>query len=636
MYTFVYFGVMYNSMFLRIFIVRFMSKKSFVWDYFNAKNKDFAVCSKCKCLIATKGGSTKGMKTHLKAKHGIEEPNPPYISDESQSKHEEIPTKKTKITHFFSTSEDNSVHAVIARLTAKDLLPFSVLSTSLDLRMAMHCWNVDIPKSPNTIRQYMLAYAEKLQTDISGMLNSKKESGERFSCSLDEWTSSSSKRFLNLNIHTSNHETYNLGLIRITGSATAEVCLDLIKIRLNKFGLNIDKDIVCFTTDGAAVMIKLMRIASCEHQLCYAHAIHLSVCDVLYKRTQYSVDSETEHSVEEIDSEEEVENCGETLAFVNDPPAVSYQSSNIHNCIEKVRNIVRSVKRSPLKNDQLQKYVVEETGSEKCLLLDVKVRWNSLLLMISRFLEVIKPIKKAMLDWNIVYEVSERDIDMMKSLISALEPLDLVIKKLSDRTTNLLTAHAAINFAISELKSTNSSISQELASSLENRILSRSRTDLLQTLKFLKTHPTQHQATTAIEMNTIKYTLASLAERLHFLPTSVDETQIVPPVNTTPAATTSLAERLEFALQGDNDNILHASPLSIESLIQKEMDYYRATGEKGFLLDKLFCALSSIAPSSVEAERAFSASGLFCTKIRSRLSDNTLDCLCFLRHHFLK
>ena len=120
---------------------------------------------------------------------------------------------------------------------------------------------------------------------------------------------------------------------------------------------------------------------------------------------------------------------------------------------------------------------------------------------------------------------------------------------------------------------------QQLASSLENRLTSRSRSDLLQTLKFLKTHPAKNQAIIAIELNTVKYTLASLAERLNFSSSCVSEEK--QPVNTAQPGTTSMSEKLEIALQGDD--LVHVSPLSTESLIQKEMEYYCATGEKGSL-----------------------------------------------------
>ena len=45
-------------------------------------------------------------------------------------------------------------------------------------------------------------------------------------------------------------------------------------------------------------------------------------------------------------------------------------------------------------------------------------------------------------------------------------------------------------------------------------------------------------------------------------------------------------------------------------------------------------ALSTIQPTSVEAERAFSVAGRFLTKLRTRMLDSTLDGLVFLNHAF--
>lgn len=68
--------------------------------------------------------------------------------------------------------------------------------------------------------------------------------------------------------------------------------------------------------------------------------------------------------------------------------------------------------------------------------------------------------------------------------------------------------------------------------------------------------------------------------------------------------------------------------------IGKEFSVFEATGERTQNLEKLFQALSSVPPTSVEAERAFSAAGLFITKLRSKLSDRSIDCLCFLKKLF--
>ena len=45
----------------------------------------------------------------------------------------------------------------------------------------------------------------------------------------------------------------------------------------------------------------------------------------------------------------------------------------------------------------------------------------------------------------------------------------------------------------------------------------------------------------------------------------------------------------------------------------------------------VFCAIKTLPPTSVEAERAFSASGMFVTKLRSHLSEKTIDALIFRR-----
>jgi hypothetical protein len=71
-------------------------------------------------------------------------------------------------------------------------------------------------------------------------------------------------------------------------------------------------------------------------------------------------------------------------------------------------------------------------------------------------------------------------------------------------------------------------------------------------------------------------------------------------------------------------------------IIKKEMALFEASKTRPENLEKLFRALKSIPPTSVEAERAFSSLGLFANKIRNRLNPETLDALSFLRQYFIK
>ena len=59
---------------------------------------------------------------------------------------------------------------------------------------------------------------------------------------------------------------------------------DMVEIRLRDFELSFSEIIGC-TTDGAAVMVKFGKLIPSYHQLCYNHGIHLSILDVLYKKS---------------------------------------------------------------------------------------------------------------------------------------------------------------------------------------------------------------------------------------------------------------------------------------------------------------------------------------------------------------
>ena len=67
----------------------------------------------------------------------------------------------------------------------------------------------------------------------------------------------------------------------------------------------------------------------------------------------------------------------------------------------------------------------------------------------------------------------------------------------------------------------------------------------------------------------------------------------------------------------------------------KEVQLFAAGGEKTAAISQLHLSLITIPPTSLEKERVFSTGGLFLTKLRTNLSDMSLDKLMFLRF-FLK
>ena len=66
------------------------------------------------------------------------------------------------------------------------------------------------------------------------------------------------------------------------------------------------------------------------------------------------------------------------------------------------------------------------------------------------------------------------------------------------------------------------------------------------------------------------------------------------------------------------------------------MMLYKITKRRPNNLEKLYAALKTMKPMSVEAERAFSALGYFVSKITNCLNDDTIDALLFLHHYYSK
>ena len=75
---------------------------------------------------------------------------------------------------------------------------------------------------------------------------------------------------------------------------------------------------------------------------------------------------------------------------------------------------------------------------------------------------------------------------------------------------------------------------------------------------------------------------------------------------------------------------------TLESKLQKKMTLYENEGKCGNYLERAYSYLMTINPTSVESEQAFSSAGHFVVKIRSRLNDETLYDLCFLKVHLQK
>ena len=96
----------------------------------------------------------------------------------------------------------------------------------------------------------------------------------------------------------------------------------------------------------------------------------------------------------------------------------------------------------------------------------------------------------------------------------------------------------------------------------------------------------------------------------------------------------TLAQKL-YAFVADDKNKEQCNNVN-SRVVQKETMLYEITKRRPKNLEKLYAALKTIKPTSVEAERAFSALGYFVSKSRNCLNDDTIDALLFLRHYYSK
>ena len=73
---------------------------------------------------------------------------------------------------------------------------------------------------------------------------------------------------------------------------------------------------------------------------------------------------------------------------------------------------------------------------------------------------------------------------------------------------------------------------------------------------------------------------------------------------------------------------------SKNAMVKKEMSLFEGGGTRGMYMQMAYNSLLTIPPSSVESERAFSAAGILCSRLRTRMSDKVLDDILFMRSYF--
>jgi len=606
-----------------------MAPSAPVWEYFKkipSTNKKVAKaqCLKCMVFISNSNGSTGGMLNHLKLVHKI---NCKRDNDESVLGEQEQNFKKIKEKTLMDFVKRQSLSEIVSRLAAQDGITIRAITNSKFIRQSIVDRGYNLPKSENSVMRLIHTEFENRKEEVIKKLTTIKNDGGKFSITLDEWVSARNRRFININVHGNNGICNNLGLVRATGSCTSAVVLEIVTKHLELFNLSFQNDIVCTTNDGASVMVKYGRDCPSESQLCLCHGLHLAVVETFYKKKVFESNDIDIIEEEEGDEDDDDFQDNEFLDHddVNEEEFADDEDVDIQKNLQNVRILIKFLKKSSVRNSILQKKIIDEIGHELELQLDVKHRWNSIHPMLEKLLRVRIPIQNTLIELNALHLVSGIDFEKLSSLMNAIKPLTLAVETLGRQNANLLTAKGAMNFLYKKLDECNNDmICSTLKLNIERRMKERENSTIIDTLACLTNN--------SIKPSKIVLEFASnLFGRLFESSSSISPSSSPEHVDLNTDAPTSLEAELDAAINYVTCENIQKSSLNIKD----DFIIFKKTGQRPEKLEKLFEALTTIKPSSTEAERTFSVSSHFCGKLRTRLSDYSLNCLVFLKYLYI-
>lgn len=596
-----------------------MAPSALVWEYFKKipstdKKIARAQCLKCLVYISNSGGSTGAMLNHLKLVHKI---------NCKQNNYESIlgePTsKKMKEKTMMIFVKRQSLCEIVSRLAAEDGITIRAITQSKFIRQSIADKGYNLPKSENGVMRLIHTEFENRKKEVIEKLKVIKNDGDKFSITLDEWVSARNRRYININVHGKNGYCNNLGLIRAMGSCTSAFILETVTKHLEFFNLSFQTDIVATTNDGASVMVKYGKDCPSESLLCLCHGLHLAVVETFYKTK--NLVSDIINNDDDNDDDDFQDN-----AFFDDLSEEEFVDDDvdIQKNLKNVRVLIKFLKKSSIRNSILQKKIADEIGHELELQLDVKHRWNSIYPMLEKLIKVRVPIQNTLVEINALYLLSGIDFNKLSNLMNVIKPLTLAVETLGRQDANLLMAKGAINFLYKKLDECNDDISTTLKSNIERRMKERENANIIDTLSCLTNN--------SIKPSKIVLEFTSkLFGRLFESPIHISASSSPKHEYLNLEKPITLEAELDAAINNVCSENIDISNLNIK----EDFIIFKKTGQRPEKLQKLFEALMTIKPASTEPERTFSVSSHFCGKLRTRLSDYSLNSLVFLKYFYI-
>lgn len=191
-------------------------------------------------------------------------------------------------------------------------------------------------------------------------------------------------------------------------------------------------------------------------------------------------DDEDARSIDQIDDEEQ------------DDTDIDISDQKLKDMIGGVRWIVKFFKRSALRNEVLQKIVLRNLKKQLELLLDCKTRWDSLVVMLERFLELFPFVKEALTKLGHASKLDTIEIIVLNNLVAALKPIRVVVEILSSNQMNVKGSDIILEKLLNKLENQSSNIGRQLYDSVRYRIQER-RNEIVASILLYLSSPNEYK-----------------------------------------------------------------------------------------------------------------------------------------------
>ncbi|GES91926.1 zinc finger BED domain-containing protein 1-like [Rhizophagus clarus] len=552
-----------------------------VWEYMDKVTDP----ENPKCKICNKGFSAKSstttLRNHIKKYHK-------HIHREANQTTLKF---KSNITSFYDKEKNSEFVKLLIKWIVIDMLPFSLVDS---------IYFIEFIQKLNP--KFKCPGRTTLKNEVMSEFNSRRERiidfvkniPGRCSITTDIWSSIKNEAFIGVTIHFITNEWklkhFTLEVLRITGSHTGNAIYEILNKLLEDFDLK--QKVISVTTDNGSNMIVACRLLKNDfdaqtpaldfiHSRCICHILNLAV------------------------------NAG-----------LKY----IENLIKKLRKIVKSIRRTQLYLEELERLAIAANHTFKHPILDVKTRWNSTFLIAERVLtlkedlSIIKSRHQPLQDiW-----LNEREWEKIEHLVNLLSQFHIATTELSTQTYPTI-AYARVVLLgllvdLNENRNYNYPLSEVLLA-IRNKI---------QEYWVHIDKMTHVPAFFDPRYKTIAYKNLEINEILEPIRNNFPDSALsnLPSNN----STSIFVQRLSSVRQQRNantDELLKYWESADASFDIEPLSWWHAHSTEYPILSKMAQNYLSVQASSVPCEQLFSLAGNVVSKKRNRLDkDTTRACLC--------